>query len=67
MFYLNLGARHFTFTFDEGIMIVQNEVQIINIKSLAPKVAKPVGLFLNLLVTLIFSSVVVSFALGGLL
>jgi hypothetical protein len=61
MVILNLGARHFTFTFDEGNMIAPNGVQMINIKSQAPKVVISIDSLLNLLVTLIFLSVVVGF------
>jgi len=37
---LNPGNRHFTFTFDEGYGIVQSGVQMLNVKSLSPKVGK---------------------------
>jgi len=33
---VNLGARHFAFTFDGSCRIVQGEVQMVNAKSLAP-------------------------------
>jgi hypothetical protein len=40
MVILNTGNRHFTFTFDEGYRIVQSGIQMLNVKSLSPKVGK---------------------------
>jgi hypothetical protein len=40
MFILNSGARHCAFTFDEGNVMVHNGVQMINEKSLAPRLSK---------------------------
>jgi hypothetical protein len=43
MFYSNLGAKHCAFTFDVGKIMIQNGVQILNAKSLAPRLEKPIG------------------------
>jgi len=46
MVILNPGARHCAFKFDEGNVMVHNGVQILNAKSLAPRVIKIVGYYL---------------------
>jgi hypothetical protein len=54
MVILNPGARHCAFTFDEGNAMVQSGVQILNAKSLAPKVGETHRLVVEIFLELCF-------------